>query len=435
MVACATVQLILNHCRKRHVQNNNTHLALIQACFAGQAKVVELLGRGALVNTQRYDGVSALIMASFAGHFDIVKFLIDRGARVNMQDDQGRSALFMASLAGHAEIARLLLDNGTQVNTQNNHGSTTLLVACLTGSAYIVAELLQQLNIQPMTNSYFLSVIRSSVKGHIELVKLLLDRGADVNIKAHGGISPLVGGCFTGCIETVKLLLLYGVDLNAKAGKVTALDYASLLGHTEIVQVLLVSGVQVEATYALLLATSAGHIDIMKILLDHGADLHMRGEDGRTPLHMASITGCKEALNLIFDSSLGDDRKNSLIKSSLKGHDEAVQLLLKYGAQVNKPSCSGQSALCTTCLVGDTKTAQVLLEHGAQVNGTDGDIISALMIACLGGHTETVQVLLDHGANINIQGSNGIFPLMLASLIGDAEIAHHLFAEGDKNVR
>ncbi len=162
-------------------------------------------------------------------------------------------------------------------------------------------------------------------KGHIDTVKLLLESGADVNIKSQSGDTALILATDKGYIEIIRILLEHGANPNARGNyDRTALMKAGYRGWTDIARLLLENGADVdarcEAGTALADAANHGHIDIVRLLLDKGADINARDNNGCTPL----------------------------MKASEDGHIEVVAELLDRGAHVNVRTRGGVTALTST---------------------------------------------------------------------------------------
>ena len=151
---------------------------------------------------------------------------------------------------------------------------------------------------------------------------MLLEKGADVNVKTGYGSTALGLASWNGDTEIVRMLLEKGADVNAKDAKgSTALMKASLNGYTKVVSILLEKGADVNAKHnnrstALIKASWDGHTEIVRMLLEKGADVNAKDADGST----------------------------ALIKASLNGHTKVVSMLLEKGADVNAKNNAGNTA-------------------------------------------------------------------------------------------
>ena len=137
----------------------------------------------------------------------------------------------------------------------------------------------------------------ASQNGDVEVVKMLLNKGADVNSKTSDGITALIWATLNGHIEVVKMLIDKGANVNANEGNgMTALIYASDKGYLDVVQSLLYKGADVNAKLsdgntALIYAADKGYLDVVQALLNKGADVNAKASDGMTALDAAKEGG------------------------------------------------------------------------------------------------------------------------------------------------
>ena len=152
-------------------------------------------------------------------------------------------------------------------------------------------------------------LIWAASHGHIEVVELLLDRGANIHVNND---DALIWAARNGHIEVVKLLLDSGADIQAKYDK--ALIYASNNDNIEVVKLLLDRGVGINAVknYALKWAANKGHIEIVKFLLDSGADIHA---DNEYALKWAANNDHIKVVKLLLDRGAN---RSVLTKEQLK---------------------------------------------------------------------------------------------------------------------
>lgn len=149
-------------------------------------------------------------------------------------------------------------------------------------------------------------VTLSASCGRAEVVRLLVDAGADVNAAAPStGFNPLLIAAKDGDLELTRLLVERGADLEARIRSgATPLMLAALHGHVEVTQFLLERGARVNAAAnkgatALILAAGRGHTESVRALLDAGAHSAMKTVKGRTALDSARQNGHREAVALL----------------------------------------------------------------------------------------------------------------------------------------
>ncbi|KAJ7469650.1 ankyrin repeat-containing domain protein [Mycena latifolia] len=257
----------------------------------------------------------------------------------------------------------------------------------------------------------------ASEYGHMDITRLLLQNGADVN--ARGGLngSPLRFASGTGQFNLVQLLLEHGADVNANCRHWgTALQSASSTGRTDIVHILLENGANIDAVggedgTALRVASLWGHIETAQLLLKNGADVDKESGSHNNPLRAASEAGCADIVRLLIDKgadldATGGGCASALTITSGKGHTEIVHLLLEKGACVNM-GWKHSDALSAASSEGHTESVHLLLEHGADVNATNeryGNSLHAAAASRCISNIDIVQVLLDNGADANATG-------------------------------
>lgn len=229
----------------------------------------------------------------------------------------------------------------------------------------------------------------------------------------------------------LRLLLDRGVDVNDAAFYYgTALQAASRFGHLNTVQLLLSAGADVNVLQgrhqtALRAAVVGGHTDVVRLLLDHGADIDRKLDtesDGGTS-HMATTPS---ALHLAVSH----------------GHLDIARLLLRAGAEAHQDTSEGPSALMAACRRNDAAMVRLLLAHGAPVNYTaqpprrvasawGHEWVSALHVACANGHAAVVGLLLGAGADVELaDGEKRRSPLMTAAGRGHAGVVRRLLDAG-----
>jgi ankyrin repeat protein len=190
------------------------------------------------------------------------------------------------------------------------------------------------------------ALIHAADSGHITVVRLLLEKGADVNAKNKGGWTALMWAATSspaGRTDIVKLLIAKGGDVNAKdQSGMTALLGAARQGHLPVVKVLLEKGANINAkdqggASALIEASKEGRLDIVKLLLEKGADANARDSEGRTAIMQASERGHSKVADLLRKHSAtpaaGPGSAERTVDNNLIGTWELLYLVDKEGNQ------------------------------------------------------------------------------------------------------
>ncbi|XP_044743261.1 ankyrin repeat and KH domain-containing protein 1 isoform X4 [Chrysoperla carnea] len=367
--------------------NENGHTPLMEAASAGHVGVSKiLLEFGAGINTHSNEfKESALTLACYKGHLNMVRFLLDAGADQEHKTDEMHTALMEASMDGHVEVARLLLDSGAQVNMPTDSFESPLTLAACGGHVDLAMLLIERgANIEEVNDEGYTPLMEAAREGHEEMVALLLSQGANINAQTEETQeTALTLACCGGFLEVADFLIKAGADL--ELGASTPLMEASQEGHIDLVRFLLESNADVHAQTqtgdtALTYACENGHTDVANILLQYGADLEHESEGGRTPL----------------------------MKACRAGHLCTVQFLLQKNANVNRQTTNNDhTPLSLACAGGHLAVVELLLSQSADPFHKLKDNSTMLIEAAKGGHTSVVQLLLDYPHSIMMTPNHG----------------------------
>jgi len=215
----------------------------------------------------------------------------------------------------------------------------------------------------------------------------------------------------------VKLLLDKGVDIESEGRSAkTPLSIAVRNGHVDIVKLLLEKGAQLEAKNVfhqtpLSIAISEGHVEIVKLLLEKGAQLESKNFSYQTPLSIAVSERHLGIVKLLLKKGALSESKDHLNKTPLwiavkKGHVEIVKLLLEKGAQLESSNFIQQTVLLIAVLEGHLEIVKLLLEKGARPNAKDAAHQTPLLVAVMRGHIEIVKLLLDKGVKLELESKD-----------------------------
>ena len=367
---------------------------LYLACRYGSASMVRLLlGAGANPNARGPSAATCLMMAARAGNITAVQALLAHGADVNAKEQlRGQTALMWAAAQQHAAVVKALLDAGADVDARTAAVPLIRNVGYPPGiSASRTAPTRPLVTVREVPKGGSTALFFAARHGDIESAKLLVARGADVNAVAADGAAVLAVAARSGQGEFAAWLLDQGANPDADGSGHTALHAAVLRGDRDLVKALLAHGANADARLTkgtparrsgadfvlpeflagatpFYLAATYLEIDIMRLLVAHGADPRATILDGTTPLMAAAGYDWRVGLG-------GKDRRfrvqllSSVVRARLQEDErsraiEAVRLALELGNDVNSQNTSyGDTALSGA---STPEVQQLLLEAGAQ---------------------------------------------------------------------
>lgn len=239
--------------------------------------------------------------------------------------------------------------------------------------------------------------------GYGNIVRILLNAGANVNAKGWDNGSALQQASVCGQEEVVRILLDAGADVNADEGpNGNALEAATCRGSEVICQLILDAGASLD-TRSSALHDALWHLSRLEMLLEAGVDVDRRGRYASTPLQTAVFYGL----------------------------DATVQTLIAAGADVNASDGQWRSAFATACQEGHSTIMQMLLNAEARLQELEHQQIdSSLYNAAKNGHEDAVKVLLDAGVDVEAQGERYGYALQAASAYNHETVVRMLLHAG-----
>jgi ankyrin repeat protein len=271
-------------------------------------------------------GLTALVLAAREDCLECAESIIHAGADVNQVTYYGWTALLTATQNRHYRLAAYLLDHGANPNISNNGGWTPLYLAT------------DNRNIE--SGDY---PVRTPDMDHLEFIKLLLDKGANVNARVCGPPSKAPSAPSNAPTQA-----------NAPA-QVKAPDCTG--DSTETRTNFTMQWLFEEGATAFLRAAQSGDLPLMKVLLAHGADPRIYTAHNVTPLAVASGIGWVEGVT--YEWSAEDTA-------------EAVKMCLALGIDPNTADDEGRTALHGAAHKGHTAAIQLLADAGAKLDARDG---------------------------------------------------------------
>ncbi|WP_039458752.1 ankyrin repeat domain-containing protein [Candidatus Jidaibacter acanthamoebae] len=410
---------------------------LIFAVKSNDYNAVNALIKGADVNTKDKEGNSILVLAADKGYEDIVQTLIHNGANVNLTYDDWDvdSALILAAGNGHESIVQMLIKHGANVNEQGLHSETALMRAARNGYKNIVQILIKHgADVNEKDVDQCTALSEAAENGHEDIVQVLIEHNADIDVPNYDdGWTALVKAVNGGHEGIARILINNGANVNA------FVDY----GYT-----------------LLMLAANSGREGIMRMLINNGANVNARNDEGETALMIAER---REHHSMVtFLKNAQEEINQGLFNVAEYDYNE-VKTLIERGADVNTRSENGDTPLAYAIGNDQLDIVKILLENKADINICNKEGISAFSQVMDGnalyeiqlelikhqysfniqneegltplhfaGDKRAVKLLLKHGAYLNIQDKQGNTPLMTAIIKGELKVAEALIKAGAK---
>ena len=352
-----------------------------------------------------------LTAACINGSLSTVKVLLEAKADPNLPDSRGYTPLMLASSRGLETIVALLLHWGADPNLQTSSGTTALLSADYNDN-------------------------------HVSLFNSLLIAGASVDAQDNAGWSSLMFACSRGCAEIVRLLLQHNANVNlCTFGGATALMFACVLCISTRLKLLkedVSSSVAIEKSISAKL-TYKSCVDTCLHLLDSSADPNRKDRNGQTSLMFVAAWQQAELVQHLLvhgaDPNLADTLIgwNSLmyscaIKDTTVPDPSIPILLLSAGADPNHRNGQNATALALAAYHEYESAVTCLLNTGVDVNAEDLFGNTALHFSAQTGNVAITELLLTAGANISVINQRGETPLDMAIASCNQAVTQHLLA-------
>lgn len=353
---------------------------------------------------------SRLLLAAEQGNLFVVTALLDKGHHVDSADEEGVNALHSAAANGNESVVRLLLSRGASLEEKTIYGWTALMLASYYGHFMVCWILLQhKSNIHAESALGLTALDFAARSGHVQIVALLIEADAQQQVPdEHAKLSlnsPLMNAAQHGHEAALKLLLEKGADVNYRD---------EMTGWT-----------------ALMLAALNGHMTAAQILVESGADTNMLNVIDQTALDVAAARQKTDVQDFLDERTSTRPQvkgqksvRPSIIEAARNGNMALVRELLDQGeVDKNATDEDGATPLMYAAMGGHLQVVQLLIDRGADINQQDEvSGWTALMQATYYGFKAVAKLLIKSGADVNIQGNNGCTAFDMASIIGDTEI-------------
>jgi len=368
-----------------------------------------------------------------SGNIEGVRRLLEtRDVSPNIIDSSGRPLLIWAILRSGRDTVQLLIDHGADVNVR---WSTSPLVYAIQYAKDDVILLLLRRGAIPTPSALIAAVRRKNEY----IVRQIVSGGVDVNALV-GSIDPLLAAIGAGDMDIITFLVEKGADVNSRYGNgMTALMIATQRKRQEVIFLLVENGARIDdvdavGNTALLLTDNS---DIANILIQLGADVNHRNNDGISPLVHAMTSRNYSMVKLLLgakgiDLTVGYNGRSILDIAS--GVDpKMVEMVIDHGVRVDNDD--GERILIGACTKGHLDMVELLGGKGVNVN-VIVDVTSPLIAATRGNHQRIVSYLLSKDIDVNYRDADGMTALMYAVMQHHSYIVRILMDAGaDVRVR
>jgi ankyrin repeat protein len=386
------------------------------AAVNGNAQITrKLLEVGANPNAVDSTGETVLMTAARTGTAEVLKLLLDRGANVNAVDPEfQQTALMLAVRENHPAAVKILIEREAVVDARTRVGPTPTFrppckgTGCGSEGVGINRGGIPDRGQRAAINGGMTPLLYAARDGRLEETRLLIGARADVKLADPNEISPLLMSILNNHLDVAAYLLDHSADVNT----------ADFWGRTPLWAAVDVRNMDLD--HGIDKGVDRAPVyDFIKLLIDRGANVNARTKEyhpGRRWLYSLGDVSWVDMTG-----------QTPFLRSALSGDTNVMRLLLEHGADPNISTMAGTTALMAAAGVNWTvaqtytvskdslmEAIKICLEHGADVNAVNSMGLTAVMGAANRGSDEIIKYLVEKGAHLDVKDAVGRTPVAWA---------------------
>lgn len=381
-------------------------------------------------NIQDEEGKTALHIAAKDGTLDTVKLLCSSNCSITSTTSEGATALHYAVYSGQLDIIEYLIKEGLDIDSNSKSMGTPLMSAARENRVDAAKILLKNGAKVDLTNEEYNShsaLQTAAVQGAEDMVKMLLEAGANPNIFGGAYGSPLCATVQAGKLTIACQLLEAGAEINySKGRKGTALDYAIVCDKLDFIKLFLKHGADVNIPSngkhgtPLVAAIHDDSFDNVQLLLEHGADANLSSPPREKPAQAALSKGRENVFKILLQNgaqlAFKDEWGRGPLSTTIlnKSFNLLPDLWGHPDVDIDERDSVGRTPLILSILQG-IDIVDELQVHDADIDAQDHWGRTALIYAIIHGYTYMASGLIESGAKLSLKDIRGRDALYWAS--------------------
>ncbi|XP_062587672.1 putative ankyrin repeat protein RF_0381 [Saccostrea cucullata] len=395
--------LLSNYPHLLNMKNIYNENELFDAAWGGNVELFKLLiDRGLDINCSSRYGKSMLHWSCRNGKIEMSRYLVSNYPNLlGALDNDGMNVLHDAAFGGNVKLFEFLIDKGLDVNSRANNGKTVLHWCCRNGKqtmfTYLNNKYSHFLHLKDDNDENVLH--DAAWGGNVNLLKMVIEEGFDVDSKTKKGKTVLHQSCRNGKLAMCKYLF----QIHPELVKCIDNDGGNLLHD----------------------AAWGGQVEVFKFVLEKGLDVYSKTKKGKTVLHQSCMNGkvhmCKYLINHYPDllEHTDNEGESVLHDAAFGGNIYLLNFLIDKGLDVNRKTNKGKTVLHKCCINGKVQMCEYLVSHQPQLlTVQDNDGVNALHDTAIGGEVELFKFLLEKGLDVHSKTGTGQTVLHLSCHVG-----------------